>query len=77
MKDIAIIERTVGIPNLINEKLRLLCELRKENEDDYMLELAELLGERMNCQISKSNINHLFRNLHELAIRYGGDKNDN
>lgn len=74
LEDIATIERCLGIKNLKNKKLEILCLLRKENEDASMVELADLLGQELGTTVSKSNINHLFRNLHELALRYGGGK---
>ncbi len=74
LADIAIIEECLGIQNLSNQKLKYLCLLRKENEDASMIELAELLSEEIGKKVSKSNINHLFRYLHELAVRYGGSK---
>lgn len=77
LEDIAMIEERLGIQNIANQKIKILCLLRKENEDASMVELAQLLGEEMKMKISKSNINHLFRSIHELAQRLGGTKDDN
>lgn len=68
--DIKLIDKVLGIKNIANIKMRLLCEIRLDNEGVSMLELAEMLGEKLQMKISKSNINHLFRALHELAERY-------
>lgn len=76
LEDIAIIDQKLGIQNIANHKMKILCLLRKENEDASMLELAQLLSEEMETKISKSNINHLFRSIHDLAKRLGGTKND-
>ena len=46
--------------------------LRRENEDLSMAELADLLSEEIGVKVSKSNVNHLFRSIHELAVRYSG-----
>ncbi len=77
LEDILIIEECLGIKNITNEKLKILCLLRKENEDASMAELAELLGQEMGITVSKSNINHLMRKMHELALHLRGKDNDN
>lgn len=76
LEDIKVIEQKLGIQNIANQKMKVLCLLRKENEDASMLELAQLLSEEMEIKVSKSNINHLFRSIHELANRLGGTKDD-
>lgn len=76
LEDIAIIDRVVGIHNLNNQKMKILCYLRRENEDLSMSELADLLGQELNISVSKSNVNHLFRAIHDLAKRYGGVKDE-
>lgn len=76
LEDIAIIDRVLGIHNLNNQKMKILCYLRRENEDLSMSELAELLGQELNISVSKSNVNHLFRAIHDLAKRYGGAANE-
>ena len=72
LEDIAIIDRVLGIHNLPNHKMKVLCYLRRENEDLSMSELADLLSEELGKPISKSNVNHLFRAIHEMAVRYSG-----
>ncbi len=46
-----------------NPKKRALMELRLEHKDASLDELRELLSEKLATTISKSNVNHLFRNL--------------
>lgn len=46
-------------------KLQELIKIRKEHPDASMSELSILLSEELNTEISKSNINHLFRYLKE------------
>lgn len=72
--DIAIIDSKLGIKNIANQKVRLLCEIRLNHEEATMAELAKLLEEETQSPVSKSNINHLFRSLHEMASRYKGEK---
>lgn len=73
LEDIRLIDERLGIMNLQNEKMRILCLLRKENEDASMLELADLLGDEIGKEVSKSNVNHLFRAIHQLAEKYRGN----
>ena len=61
---------TYGIKNIENEKQRELCKLRLENEDASMQELANLLSEKLSKEVTKSNVAHLFRKLHEIAESY-------
>lgn len=77
LDDIRLIDRILGIKNLSKEKQRLLAELRLQNEDATMEELADLMSSRQGKTITKSNINHLFRALGVLAKRYRGDTNEN
>ena len=46
-----------------------LCQLRLENESASLSDLADLLSQKLNKNITKSNINHMFRALHELYLR--------
>ena len=48
-----------------NPKKKTLMELRLEHKDASLDELRELLSEKLATTISKSNVNHLFRNLLE------------
>lgn len=73
IKEIELIDRKLGIKNIPNEKAKLLCRLRKENESASLLDLANLMGEELDKPITKSNINHLFRYLHELYERLNND----
>lgn len=69
LQEIEVIDEKLGIENIQNEKLKLLCYIRKENETATLNDLAVLLSEKMNKPITKSNINHLFRKLHEMYMR--------
>ena len=69
IKEIKVIDEKLGIENITNEKVRLLCSLRLENEAASLLDLSLIMSERMNKTITKSNINHLFRKIHELYLR--------
>ncbi|MGI5881398.1 MAG: DNA-binding protein WhiA [Syntrophomonadaceae bacterium] len=71
---IRLLEKTVGLENLTNEKMTTLAYLRLQHEDANYQELALLLSEEMGLEppVSKSNIAHLFREMDKLALRYGG-----
>ena len=70
VEEIKVIDKALGIENITNAKVRLLCSLRLENESASLTDLALLMSERLNKDITKSNINHLFRSIHEMYLRY-------
>lgn len=69
VEEIKAIDDMLGIENITNKKIRLLCSLRLENESASLNELADLLSEQMDKPVTKSNINHLFRSIHEIYER--------
>ena len=73
-KEIKFIDDVLGIHNLHNPKKELLCYLRMENKEASMIELAEMLSEELGTNITKSNVNHMFRSLHDLYIKLQGVK---
>jgi len=70
IKDINEIDRWLGIKNISNEKLRELCYLRKDNKEATYNDLANMLSKKLNITVSKSNVNHLFIKIKELAKGY-------
>lgn len=68
-REILIIDKRLGINNLKNIKAQKLARLRLENESASLDDLAELLSEEMETPITKSNINHLFRYMHEVYLK--------
>ena len=70
VEEIKLIDDVLGIENIRNTKMRLLCSLRLENETASLKDLAALLSEKINKPVTKSNINHLFRSIHEMYVRY-------
>lgn len=70
VEEIKVIDKALGIENITNAKVRLLCSLRLENESASLADLADLMSERLGKDITKSNINHLFRSIHEMYLRY-------
>lgn len=70
IKDIMIIDKVLGIKNVQNKKQQLLMKLRLEHDDFTLFELAQEMSKELGEEISKSNINHLFRAIHTMAERY-------
>lgn len=67
---ITIIDKSLGINNIPNEKIKLLCQLRLNNESASMSDLANLMSSKLETKVSKSNVAHLFRKIEEMAIKY-------
>ena len=57
-----------GFSSFQNPKFEALMKLRLEHEDASLDELAELLSDELASTVSKSNINHLFRELHQRYL---------
>ena len=70
VEEIKVIDKALGIENIDNQKVRILCSLRLENESASLSDLATLMSEKLKKDITKSNINHLFRRIHEMYLRY-------
>ena len=70
--DINIIDKVLGIENVQNEKQKILMKIRLENPDLTLFELSQEMSKVLEEEISKSNINHLFRAIHTQAERYKG-----
>lgn len=67
ISDIKVIENTIGIARVSNEKQRELMKIRLEHDDYSLLELANELSTVLNKPISKSSVRRLFISIHELA----------
>ena len=73
IKQIMFIDQTYGIDNIKNPKARILAHLRLENESASLTELAVLLGEELDQEVSRSLIAHLFDSLEKLYYKMGGE----
>lgn len=69
VSEIQLIDQKLGLDNIQNIKARELAKVRLENESASLVELADILGHQLAKPITKSNVNHLFRYLHELYLR--------
>ena len=71
IEEIHLLLEKTPLEEIENIKLRSLIEMRLEHPDATLNELATLLSEQWNTTISKSNVNHLFRALHEMTEDLG------
>ena len=71
--EINLIDKKMGIEHISNDKAKLLCKLRIENEAASLNDLANIMSEQLGKTITKSNINHIFRYLHALYERLNND----
>ena len=70
IEQIKLIDKHLGIDNIINEKVRLLCKLRLKDPEASYADLSSMMSEELNIPVSKSNIGHLFRKIENMAKLY-------
>lgn len=68
-KEIRFIDEHFGIANIPNDKERMVCHIRLEKETASLQEIADILSEQLDKVVTKSNINHIFRSIHQLYLR--------
>lgn len=74
--DIKVIDKVFGIDNIKNDKQRELMKLRLQSDDLSLQEMAARLSEVLGKEVSRSNVNHLFRAIHQQALQYEDAYND-
>ena len=70
IEQIKLIDKHLGIDNIINEKVQLLCKLRLKDPEASYADLSSMMSEELNVPVSKSNIGHLFRKIENMAQLY-------
>ena len=70
IEQIKLIDKHLGIDNIINEKVQLLCKLRLKEPEASYADLSSMMSEELNVPVSKSNIGHLFRKIENMAKLY-------
>ena len=73
-EEIKLIDAKLGIKNIPNIKERELAYLRLENDSLSLIELANILSEKLGKTVTKSNVNHLFISLHNLYLRLSNER---
>lgn len=75
LKDIAVLENLVDMEKL-SENLHQAIFLRKKYPESSLQELSEHSDEHFRKPISKSGLNHRFRNIHQMAQEVLDDYNE-
>ncbi len=70
IEQIKLIDKHLGIDNIINEKVQLLCKLRLKDPEASYADLSSMMSKELNVPVSKSNIGHLFRKIENMAKLY-------
>ena len=70
IEQIKLIDKHLGIDNIMNEKVQLLCKLRLKDPEASYADLSSMMSEELNIPVSKSNIGHLFRKIENMAKLY-------
>ena len=70
IEQINLIDKHLGIENITNEKVRLLCKLRLKDKEASSADLATMMSQELNSIVSKSNIGHLFRKIESMSKLY-------
>lgn len=73
-EEMRVIEEKLGIKNIPNVKERELAFMRLENDSLSLIELANILSEKLGKTVTKSNVNHLFISLHKLYERLTNER---
>ena len=72
LEEIHYFEEHGGLSQFRNPKIEALMNLRLTHEDASLDELAELLSDELASTVSKSNVNHLLRDLHKRYLDANG-----
>ncbi len=71
IEDIKRIDKFFGIDNIKKDKVRLVASARLENNGASLSDIADIVSKKLDKKITKSNVAHIFRKLHEMAERLG------
>ena len=67
--EIKYLEKHIGLENIGNKKVQVVASIRKEYISRSLDEIARMASEELNEEITKSNVNHIFRYIHNLYIK--------
>ena len=67
--EIKYLVKHIGLENIGNKKTQLVASIRMEYISKPLDEIASILSKELNEEVTKSNINHIFRRIHELYIK--------
>ena len=60
--------KKLGLGEIKSEKARIVAQVRLDNPEASLLELSDILYEEYNLDISKSNLNHIFRSIKQKYL---------
>ena len=70
---IKILEDNMAI-ELLDDKTKEALEYRKRYQEASLKELSEIISQETGKKITKSGLNHRFRKIKELALKFLNDK---
>ncbi|MCR4880222.1 MAG: DNA-binding protein WhiA [Bacilli bacterium] len=59
----------IGLEAIGNKKTQLVASIRNERISVSLDEIASMVSKELKEEVSKSNINHIFRKIHELYLK--------
>jgi DNA-binding protein WhiA len=59
----------IGLENIGNKKTQLVASIRVDYISKPLEEIASMVSKELNEEVTKSNINHIFRRIHELYLK--------
>lgn len=65
-----IIDEKLGISNISNTKVRTFCEVRMSNPEATYQEIAEIMSERLEEAVTKSNVNHIVIKIKKMVEEF-------
>ena len=68
-KEIKYLISKLGLENLGSKKVQIVASLRMEYTSRSLEEIAHMASEQLQDEVTKSNVNHILRRLHELYVR--------
>ncbi len=73
LKTIEFIKSKSGF-NVLDSKTKAVIEIREKNEEYTLKNISEALLKQYNIKLSKSGVNHIFKNIEKLAIKLKGQE---
>lgn len=67
--EIKYLVKHIGLENIGNKKTQLVASIRMEYISKPLDEIASMVSKELNEEVTKSNINHIFRRIHELYLK--------
>ena len=69
------IDNKLGINNIQNVKVRTFCQVRMANPEATYQEIAELMSEKLEETVTKSNVNHIVIKIKKMVEDFKNNEN--